>query len=431
MRFSTYRKTLLALTGVSLAFYFGCGSGNKGGSSVSNEGGSSTGGGANGGAAGNGSGGTINFGGSSGSSTGGSSTGGGFNPDAGCATSTLKSSLIPANLLFIVDRSGSMKCNLPQDVAQETTQYCESHPATLDPNFPSKWQLTVTALESALKTLQQGGDVSAGLAVFPKDSSNCGVNTTPNVPIKKLDATWVSTISKFLDGETPGGSTPLAGADINGYAYMLSQWKNLPGNKFVVLLTDGFETCSPSSLPDLYAPKTGEVAKATSIGIHTFVIGVPGSEDGRALLSEIAFLGDTANDPQNCEHQDPPPMSPAPGDNVGNCHFDMTTSSNFSQDLQNALNKISGTVLSCELDVPKNASGGGVDPNKVNVTINGNLVQPDNQAPSPTCNPGAEGWQYNDATKSKIELCGQACTNAKKANATVQVVLGCPTGAIH
>ncbi len=424
MRFSTYRKTLLALTGVSLAFYIGCGGGGGGtagsggnaGSANSSSGGNS--GSNSGGSSGNGSGGTLNLAGNGGTSSSGGSAGA-LNPDAGCATSTLKGSLIPANLLFVVDRSGSMKCNLQTDVPQETTAYCESHPKQLDPNYPSKWQLTVSALESALSTLQQGGNVSAGLAVFPKDGSNCSVNTTANVPIKQLDTGWVATISTFLDNETPGGSTPLAGADIEAYSYILSQWKSLPGNKFVVLLTDGFESCSTGSLPDLL---NTEVPQATGIGIRTFVIGVPGSEDGRALLSQIAYIGGTPKT-SSCTH------NPSPA-NVGDCHFDMTTSTNFSQDLQDALKKISGTVLSCELDVPKNPTGGGVDPNKVNVTIDGNLVQSDKQQPSPACGTGADGWQYSDSTKTKIELCGQACTDAKKPNATVQVVLGCPTGTI-
>jgi len=254
--------------------------------------------------------------------------------------------------------------------------------------------------------------------VFPKDGSNCSVNDTPNEPIKLLDQGQVSAISTFLDNETPGGSTPLAGADIEGYAYILSQWTNLPGNKFVVLLTDGFETCSTGSIPSLL---NTQVPQATGIGIRTFVIGVPGSEDGRALLSQIAFIGGTPSS-ATCTH------NPTPS-NVGDCHFDMTTSTNFSQDLQNALTKISGTVLSCELDVPTNPNGGGVDPKKVNVTIDGSLVQPDNQTPGDTCSPGADGWQYN-SNQTKIELCGSACTNAKKPNATVQVVLGCPTGTI-
>ncbi len=419
MRFSTYRKTLLSLTGLSLAFYFGCGGGNSGdtagsGGSAANGSGASGGSAASsaGGSSSGASGGTLNLGGSSGSSsTGGTGV---IDPDAGCATSKLNGTLIPANLLFVVDRSGSMKCNLPQD--GQTTANCEKFPKKLDPAKPSKWELTRAALESALSQLQQGGNVSAGLVVFPADGSNCTVNKTPNVPIASLDSTGgqVATISTFLDNETPGGSTPLAGADIEGYAYILSQWSKLPGNKFVVLLTDGFETCSPDSLPDLL---TKEVPQATSIGIRTFVIGVPGSEDGRALLSQIAYIGGTPKS-SSCTH------NPSPA-NVGDCHFDMTTSSNFSQDLQDALKKISGTVLSCELDVPKNPSGGGVDPTKVNVTINGKVV---NQDTSTTCDK-ADGWQYN-STKTKIELCGSACTNAKQPNATVQVVLGCPTGGI-
>ena len=220
-------------------------------------------------------------------------SGGGIQPDAGCASATLTGDLIPANLLFVVDRSGSMKCNLPQD--GQTTAECEKFPQKKYPTKPSKWELTKAALESALGQLQTGGNVSAGLTVFPADGSNCSVNQTPSYGVKLLDSGQTTAISTILDAETPGGSTPLAGATIDSYAYLVSQWKNLPGNKFVVLLTDGFETCKPAEIPKLL---TQDVPNATKIGIRTFVIGVPGSEDGRALLSQIAYLGGTAKDPE-------------------------------------------------------------------------------------------------------------------------------------
>jgi hypothetical protein len=145
------------------------------------------------------------------------------------------------------------------------------------------------------------------------------------------------------------------------------------------------------------------------------VIGVPGSEDGRALLSQMAYLGGTPKS-ATCKHD------PAPN-NVGDCHFDMTTSQNFSADLKAALTAISGTALSCELDMPQPEGGGLPDYDKVKVIINGTDVNP---AQGGDCSQ-ANGWQYN-ADKTKIFLCGSACDQAKQPNASVQIYVPCAIG---
>ena len=98
---------------------------------------------------------------------------------------------------------------------------------------------------------------------------------------------------------------------------------------------------------------------ARLFNIRTFVIGAPGSEEARGLLSQMAFEGGTASSP-DCDHS---------GDRAdeGDCHFDMTKTQNFAADLAAALAAISRTkVLSCEYDVPTNPDGGGDDLPKVN-----------------------------------------------------------------
>jgi hypothetical protein len=186
----------------------------------------------------------------------------------------------------------------------------------------------------------------------------------------------------------------------------------LPGNVFVVLLTDGFETCKVEELDKLL---NQDVPNAYQLlNIRTFVIGAPGSEDARALLSQIAWAGGTASS-AGCTHD------ASPG-NVGNCHFDMTESEDFASDLAAALEQISGTVLTCELDVPTSETGQEVDLNQVNVDINDVPYSPADCLGDPNAN----GWQYiNDSTQ--ILLCGDACDAAQQENATVSIVLGCPT----
>jgi hypothetical protein len=388
----------------------GCGGGGDGDGSGGSSafGGSSAAGGSS---ATGGSGGTIGVGGSSGTiNVDGGGASGGFNPDSGCAAATVQGTLIPANLMFVIDRSGSMNCNLPSD--GQSTAECENFPTKKFPALASKWELTRDALKLAFDDLTTSGNSSAGLDMFPNEGSECLVDQTPNISIQTLDATHNTTLDTFLDNVNPQGKTPIAGATILSYAHLYEQIQQnaLVGNKFVVLLTDGFETCKPEELPKLLSQ---DIPNANNqLGIKTFVIGVPGSEDGRALLSQMAFIGGTAKT-TSCVHD------PAPN-NVGDCHYDMTTSANFGQDLVDALKAISGTVLSCELDMPQPSGGGLPDYNGVKVWVDGNEATPQQGQDCSQSN----GWQYN-ADKTKILLCGSACDDAKQPNAKVEIYVPC------
>jgi hypothetical protein len=335
-----------------------------------------------------------------------------IDPDAECASSVVSGDLKPANLLFVVDRSGSMNCNLPED--GQSSEDCELIPAKADEELPSKWELTEVALADAFDALETGGvDVRVGLTMFPVEGTWCGVKREPDVSIAALDATQNTELDDFLATVSPDGSTPLAGATILAYAHLydLLAQGSLDGNVFVVLLTDGYETCKLDELEKLLGQ---DVPNAYNLlNFRTFVIGAPGSEGARALLSQIAWAGGTASSP-DCNHAAAP-------ENEGDCHFDMTMSTDFAADLADTLEQISGTVLTCELDVPSNPDGGAVDYDKVNVDVNDQPISPTDCSVE-----GANGWEYF-ADRTRIRLCGEACDLAMQENATVSIVLGCPT----
>jgi hypothetical protein len=408
---SKLRLTAAALTCASFValVHSGCGGDDgKEGSTIDT--GGSAGYGAATGSGGSGAG--IQTDGSAASSSGGSAAS--PNEDA-CASVEVAGTLVPSHLLFVVDRSGSMNCNLPSD--GQTTAECEAKPAPEFPGLPSKWDLTRDALKTALDALSTAGNVGAGMVAFPIPASNCGVSTAPDVALQTLDSTQNAVMHSFLDGISPKGNTPLAGATILGYAYLFDQLKQktLSGNLFLVLITDGFETCKASEISKLLS---ADVPNALLVNIRTFVIGVPGSEDGRALLSQMAFNGGTPGAP-GCVHDASP-------QNVGDCHFDMTTTANLAQDLEAALAVIAGEALSCELDMPQPPPGAEIDYASVKVKNNGNEIPKDDSAP---CGQGANGWQYN-ATKTKVFLCGSACDDAKKPGVKLSIDLGCVSG-IH
>jgi len=425
--------TTVSITALAVA----CGSGSDGGPPT----GSTTGGGPSSGGSSSGghgaTGGTVAAVG--GTSTGGTSAGGtsaaggaagqgtaadGGVPGAGgaeeCAASTQEAKLTPANLLFLIDKSGSMNCNPPEGDAA-LNERCADRPVQEDMSKPSKWQVASDALATALDTLAEQSNIRAGLTLFPV-ADQCDVSADPAVEIAKLNTKQRSSIADALEGVQPSGETPIAGATILSYQHLseVIRAHDLVGNTFVVLLTDGAETCKQSELAKLVAT---DVPNARLFNIRTFVIGAPGSEAARGLLSQIAWEGGTAAS-SDCDHS---------GDEAdeGDCHFDMTKSKNFAADLNAALQAISRTkVLACEFDVPQqNPDGGAVDLRKVNVTFKpgsgkAETIGFDDQAAS--CDE-ANGWQYS-TDRTKILLCGEVCDRVQAdPQGQVSIAIGCRT----
>lgn len=368
-----------------------------------------------------GAGGTAGAGGSAGTSGGGDG-GGLFNFDAGmgsdgsigedaaCAASSVAAKLIPANILFVIDRSGSMNCNPPP---LQSSPQCEQNPVPKFPDQATKWQIVRDALKAAIGSMTPATRV--GISYFNNDDY-CGVTQQPAVALAALDTTQIDALKLSIDGVTPKGATPIIGGTTLGYAHLFYDDKTA-GNDFVVLLTDGAETCAPT-LKETMINQT--VPDAASVNIRTFVIGAPGSEPARAFLSQIAWAGGTAGD-LLCTHDAMP-------EDVGNCHFDMTDPNlDFATSLNAALKQISGQALSCEFDVPP-AVGGDIDYNQVNVsfTPSNGMTMSILQDNLP-CDAGANGWQYN-ADKSKIVLCGNSCAMVKAdAQGAISIALGCAT----
>jgi hypothetical protein len=326
-----------------------------------------------------------------------------------CGESTVEATLTPANILFVIDRSGSMNCNPPP---LQTSTACELDPTPVDPMQPSKWDIVKDALQQAISAMPSSAHV--GLALFNNDD-DCGVSQAPVVPLAPVDATQLALIQSSIDAVTPLGATPIVGGVTLGYAHMHYD-VTLPGNDFVVLLTDGAETCA-EQLQDHLVDET--VPQALGVNIATFVIGAPGSEPARSLLSRIAFAGGTPKDPA-CNHD------AVPAD-IGNCHFDMTDPSvDFATELAAALEDISGQALACEFDVPDEV-GGEVDYDKVNVTFSPGLGPDQDLAQDNDPCESANGWQYN-ADKTKIILCGPACDMVQgDPDGKITITLGCET----
>jgi hypothetical protein len=331
-----------------------------------------------------------------------------------CAsTGTIEASLRPANLLFVIDRSGSMGCNLPPVTGSAE---CEQLVQKAQPELPSKWEVVRSALEAAILLLPEA--TSAGISYFSNDDQ-CGVQSKPSVPLRALDAAQLTSLHDSLASVVPRGGTPIVGSLILAYKHLNpDQTPGQPyGNRFVVLLTDGQEGCAPDATQRLLDT---EMPKARQASITTFVIGVPGSESNRGFLSRLAFQGGTAS-VLSCDHESTDPTQ-------GDCHFDMTRDSDLAGGLTRALSAISGRALSCEFDVPRASDRGALDYDQVNIVYSERPGDPEQiivrDATRP-CDGGADGWQYN-GDKTRISVCGAACERVRRA-ASIRIALGCKT----
>jgi hypothetical protein len=332
-------------------------------------------------------------GGSSGAAAGSSGIGGGISIEGGtgtdsgnegCAKSTATARAQPAILELVVDTSGSMR----------------------DDN---KWTITRDALLAALPTIPDGN--ALGLFFYPGQSDPACIDPTPTVPIAVLDAAHRQALSGRLSNQNPDGGTPTHDAYMVGLDQLLGT--TLPGNKFLVLITDGAPTyrlgCDGTGRDQVDSTALiQQVQNAATGGIRTFVIGSPGSDDARGDLSRMASVGLTAQ--PNCSDSGPT-----------YCHFDMISQGDLATALKNALAAITGQVLSCSYTIPQPTSGETLDPKKVNVRHNGVDIPRD---PSETdCN---TGWNYS-ADKTQIVLCTDACNQVKSQGGDIEIIYGCAT----
>lgn len=361
----------------------------------------------------------------------------------GCTAESYESEELPASILFVIDRSGSMLCNTPAD--GQSVAECEQSATTMFPDRPTKWQITSDALIAVFDQLRNAGaGARAGLMFFSNNDS-CGVHsdlTLGGVPVELLTDAQIGLLQNALGNVKPKGGTPLVGATILAYAHLHEEWGGdcgsppcgAPGNRFVVLITDGADSCPDPTFTGAPCGSGGvacthylldaEAPKAIGVNIRTFVIGAPGSDSARGFLSELAFQGGTAKNGGNCAHGDR-------DGTTGDCHFDMTATQDFAADLGQALNDISGSAIGCEFSVPDVLDAS--DPTNVNVqyTAPGGspiCIAKDETAP---CDGGANGWQFAkkpDGTEdlSKVVLCGEACATVENiSNVQVEVLVGC------
>ena len=326
-----------------------------------------------------------------------------------CVTTRARAQAEPAVLELVLDISGSMAW--PPGWAPPADDPQQGPPAGT-----TKWDITGPALTAAVDSLSP--DTALGLSLFP-NADDCAIDQ-PELPITILGAAGSVARQDFatsIQNVSPYGGTPTEDAYALGVKYL--DRSKLPGQKFLLLITDGVPTYAANCKGDGQTPVPTQAliavaAAAYQKGIRTFVIGSPGSEAARTPLSAMASAGHTAQ--PGCLDQGPT-----------YCHFDMTQQKDLSAGLATALHQIASSIVSCQYAIPDAPSGQTLDKGKVNVTFtasDGSTHSVPRDASETECN---SGWQYSPDGKT-IQLCKDACdlVNADHgSNKSTAVVFGC------
>lgn len=342
-----------------------------------------------------------------------------FNPDAACVAIAAQGKPSPASILFVLDYSWSM-CMDPSAPLSQLN--CAKDPAK------AKWSILVEAMKAAVPALP---DTSYSAMVYYPDVTDsntvCKVATSPKVPLALTGpsgsaqrAALIAGLPTLLTDNSPVASTPTGDALGAMYSYYAATPDSTtPGaSRYIVLITDGKPTCG-SSAANAPAAITAAVAKANvaAAPVHTFVVGVPGSEGARTTLSQAAKAGGTA--PAKCSDTGP-----------NYCHFDMTvypSPADLAAHLATAFAAIQGQAISCDYKIPPNPKGGSTDYTYVNVRYTpSNGSKPKDLIYDPTCS--GPGWHFDDPMNPQhILMCQDSCTELMAdSGAKLDVLFGCP-----
>ncbi|MBL8624794.1 MAG: VWA domain-containing protein [Myxococcales bacterium] len=184
----------------------------------------------------------------------------------------------PPSVVVVLDRSSSMN----GAIAEGTT----------------KWATARTALDHVLAVYDQ--TIGFGLMTFPYPDA-CGpgrLDVPPAVGQRGAIGMALATPPPAAGNWTPLGETLAAAADP---AWMAGYVPDA-----VVVVTDGFQWCSPYDPDQRELPKRA-VARLRDRGIRTFVVGFGAGVDEEALAA-MAILGETA--PAGCDATSTDPARP-------------------------------------------------------------------------------------------------------------------------
>jgi len=301
------------------------------------------------------------------------------NPDANCGSTTSSTSHEPADVLLVLDRSGSMDYSIAEDC------YCTQpsgggggQVCSNTSNCTKRWPSLTSAVDATLTATT--GSINWGLKLYSSTGNGCTVSSGVEVAIS---GTSVATIQTQIGNTSPGGNTPTAQAITAATTYLKTVNDN--NNHVILLATDGEPNCASggSSTPNVQAT-VDAITAAKSAGFLVYVIGI-GPQAALTNLQSFAVAGGSGN------------------------YYPATS----PQALTDAFASISKLVATCVFTSTKPPPA----PDNVAVYLNKNLVTKDD----------VNGWSFGSDTQTII-LNGTSCDEAMTADSAVQILFGCPGG---
>lgn len=363
----------------------------------------------------------------------------------GCGTATFQAKALPAAMMFVLDKSGTMA----QGGKYTAAQTAIAQAIDLD-SFDSMF----IGLLGYPTSNMTGPACLFGLPVL------CGVSGLPQVPLALAGKDKSSapsgvrhSIYQWLVSNAPqpgnGDANPTYAALESGMN-ALKAWPGT-GKRILFYITDGGASCASLSTRPGYADGNGcndwehpdtivSLVKSAhddaTKPIETVVVGVPGAsshgEDAnvppysvRLALSAYAAVGSPSTIPSTCTGK---AFTQSPTDPSVACHFDMTTGSYSATTLANAIASIRGQLLGCTFELPTPEGGAQVDRDAVNVRSGNGAAAADLYRRKDKSNDCAADGCWDYTPDGKIELVGKACNDVKSAtDAKVEIVVGCKT----
>jgi len=347
-----------------------------------------------------------------------------FDPTSACGATAIPTQQVAGSMLIVFDRSSSM--DEDPDGNREG-----------DRNFrgPSKWDRSEAAINSVLAAT--GDDLNAGLLLFPSgEGEACDVTVSARVPrvaVAPLGTTR-AVISSALAGGTNGSVTPIFDALRAGWAYL--DTLDTSGQRGLILVTDGAENCDAA---DEAAILSEAQARRDTNGYLTYAVGLDNSSN---TLSTLAVNGGTARN-DTCMASCVPPVttctmptdcgpgvscifgfcvSTAPSDC---CHYNVAAAT-FTSDFETVLDAIAQRFLeSCVFELPRGADPSMFDPAEVNVGVT--FFGEPRTVLRRSMDSTTSSWDFTSTDYESIVVQGPICDQLLAGDATVEIVLGCPT----
>jgi hypothetical protein len=320
----------------------------------------------------------------------------------------------------------------------------------------SKWAVTRQVLDQTFASLPPKWAV--GVAYFNQPVGQSVYAGQQAVPIAPLTAEQLVAIHASLDAVTPAGMTPTLSAWQFTFDHLSSWSPSAPGyqggGKFLVLVADSVPTINRDGATsgtgmngtitqaeyDYFAQTVDSAFQA--IGIKTFVVGVPGSEDpeGAAYdplyeLSLLAIAGGTtmagctpiAGTVVGCYDTLHQRQSTCLDSRGTYCHFDLTVTSDFATGLVNALSQIATPGWSCLYQIPP-TGGPVIDPNGVRITYTPAGGPPETLTQSiDGCATG--DWYFSavdsNGQPTEIALCPSYCAASTLEGSSLDMTFTC------